>query len=277
MTDTNLADLDLSEWDWPEIHHLWRLLAEGAGEYAGIPVPIHGHYLHLEDRYPNRIQAQIALDLTGGGDAKPVNFNVDARTVARGTDGTNDYEMSYSCSRADMETYVRNAWYSRSKQANVYILQQGDKFRASVEPVFPTMERLTYTVQTMDVAQAWDLNSEVAALGKLKSLVEPHLFAMYFMTGAFVEISPRSGVTYILRRSRPTIATVPSDRKDESKPARFLAALCLHPLGYYAGTWAGAMVPTDDVIAHLLMIRGDEHLYWRRANQHPAHVAEAAL
>jgi hypothetical protein len=44
----------------------------------------------------------------------------------------------------------------------------------------------------------------------------------------------------------------------------------MHPIGYYRGTWAGAMAPTDDVIAHLMMMRADEHMYWRRAKQHPA-------
>lgn len=28
------------------------------------------------------------------------------------------------------------------------------------------------------------------------------------------------------------------------------------------------MVPTDDIIAHLIMMRGDERSYWSKANQH---------
>lgn len=58
---------------------------------------------------------------------------------------------------------------------------------------------------------------------------------------------------------------------------QILAALCLHPIGFYQGTWAGSMVPTDEVIAHLLLMRGDEPLYWRRANQHPAWSPLAGL
>lgn len=58
---------------------------------------------------------------------------------------------------------------------------------------------------------------------------------------------------------------------------RILACLCLHPLGYYRGSWSGAMVPTDDVIAHLLMVRGDEHDFWRKANQHRPDAPEAGL
>lgn len=37
------------------------------------------------------------------------------------------------------------------------------------------------------------------------------------------------------------------------------------------------MVPTDDVIAHLLLMRGDERLFWRRANQHHPLDPESGL
>lgn len=40
---------------------------------------------------------------------------------------------------------------------------------------------------------------------------------------------------------------------------------------------AGAMCPTDDVIAHLMLMRGDEVDFWHRSNQHPAHRHEAGL
>src|SRR3546814_10910453 len=39
---------------------------------------------------------------------------------------------------------------------------------------------------------------------------------------------------------------------------RWLCALCLHPIGYYENSWAGAMCPTDDVIAHLMLMRRSE-------------------
>jgi hypothetical protein len=37
------------------------------------------------------------------------------------------------------------------------------------------------------------------------------------------------------------------------------------------------MVPTDDVIAHLLFMRGDEAGYWGQANHHSASAPEAGL
>lgn len=37
------------------------------------------------------------------------------------------------------------------------------------------------------------------------------------------------------------------------------------------------MTPTDDVIAHLTLMRGDEPMFWRRANQHGPDRPEAGL
>jgi hypothetical protein len=56
-----------------------------------------------------------------------------------------------------------------------------------------------------------------------------------------------------------------------------LAALCQHPIGYYEGTWAGSMCPTDDVVAMLMLMRGDEPMFWKRSNQHPPWAPEAGL
>jgi hypothetical protein len=74
------------------------------------------------------------------------------------------------------------------------------------------------------------------------------------------------------RRLKPTIAL--SGATGEIKA---LCGLCLHPIGFYNGTWAGCMVPTDEVIAHLMLMRGDESDFWRQANQHPAWRAESGL
>jgi hypothetical protein len=46
---------------------------------------------------------------------------------------------------------------------------------------------------------------------------------------------------------------------------------------YYAGSWGGAMCPTDDVIAHLTLMRGDEPMFWRRSNQHHPKRHESGL
>ena len=92
----------------------------------------------------------------------------------------------------------------------------------------------------------------------------------YLLTGMFLETSKRSGVHYLFRRLRPTVAISPSSTK-------ILCTLCLHPIGYYAESWAGAMCPTDDVVAHLMLMRADEPMFWRRANQHAPWRPEAGL
>lgn len=58
------------------------------------------------------------------------------------------------------------------------------------------------------------------------------------------------------------------DRPDEAVPAGERARY---------NEEAGAMCPTDDVIAHLSLMRGDEKMFWRRCNQHPAYRPEAGL
>ena len=106
----------------------------------------------------------------------------------------------------------------------------------------------------------------------LAGMLRHNQFKKYLLTGSFIESSKRSGVVYMFRKLRPTVAI--TLRKGEPK---ILCALCMHPIAYYQDSWAGAMCPTDDVIAHLMMMRGDEPMLWRRSNQHAAHRSEAGL
>ena len=85
-------------------------------------------------------------------------------------------------------------------------------------------------------------------------------------TNSFLETSKKSNVTYLFRKAKPTIAL-----KSGDKGVKILTVLCLHPIGHYAETFAGCMVPTDDVIAHLQMMRGDEHKFWSKSNHHESH------
>jgi len=93
-------------------------------------------------------------------------------------------------------------------------------------------------------------------------------FKQYLLTGSFLETSERSGVTYVFRKLRPTLAL---SARSSDGTMKILCGLCMHPIGYYDGTWAGAMCPTDDVVAHLALMRGDEKMFWRRCNQHPSY------
>jgi hypothetical protein len=79
-------------------------------------------------------------------------------------------------------------------------------------------------------------------------------------------------VNYLFRKGRPTIAL-----RELEEGSYSLWALCVHPIGYYGDTWTGVMCPTDEVIAHLLMMRGSEEKYWANANQHPADHPNAGV
>jgi hypothetical protein len=114
-----------------------------------------------------------------------------------------------------------------------------------------------------------DWNAEGIACGKLAATIKPHLYRGYMLYGSFPETSKRSGLTYLFRRGLPTLVLRVKIDEYKNETITPLCGLCLHPIGYYEASNAGAMVPTDEILAHLFMMRGDEHLFWRRANQLP--------
>ena len=164
----------------------------------------------------------------------------------------------------------RNTFWSTRHRCDVMVYEEGGRVKKVVAGRSNPIDLL---IGTMDCSHAWGIEQEARAVDMLGKLLKHHQFKMYLLTGAFTE-SGRSGTAYIFRRLRPTIALQKVPANDT---IRFLAALCMHPIAFYRGTWAGGMCPTDDVIAHLTMMRADEHFYWRRCNQHPMHAREAGL
>ena len=209
------------------------------GEWAGIPMPLEGERLHIAEGYPFKEVLEPVIE-----EAAPPKS------------GERDLD-------------VVNSWYSARLRKTVIIARENGRLVA-VKAVLASP--LSMQIRSIGAAAAWGIEQEAKALQTLGDLVSHHAFRTYMMTGAFMESSARSGVMYVFRRLRPTLAI-----GMRSKRPRLLAALCLHPIGYYEDSGAGAMCPTDDVIAHLMMMRGDEHMFWRKANQHPAHVPEAML
>jgi len=181
------------------------------------------------------------------------------------------------CHNSDVDESVqhRNSWrsYRDGKELTIWSDSKGFYFTHGRR-----QNQTTMLLETLGAARAWDLDAEMRAMATLQRHVTEWAYRAYFLTGTFLETSPRSQVIYLFRRLRPTIAlTSRPDRKGRDVGVRFLAALCAHPVGYYDGTWAGALVPTDDVIAHLLLMRSDEHLFWKQCNQHPAWAPEAGI
>jgi hypothetical protein len=221
-----------------------NLLAEDAYEWAGIPMPLRGESLTIEPSYP------FSKVLSG-----PIATEGTSLHVCRNSD-------------VDESTHHRNTFWSWKYRNRIEVWSQGGKIKWGPQ----TVKRSTYDMRTMGCSEAWQLESEFRALGTLKTLVSHRAWRQYFLTGMFIETSKRSKIKYVFRKLRPTIAM--TTKGDELS---ILCCLCLHPIGYYENSFAGSLVPTDDVIAHLILMRGDEHLFWKRSNQHPSWTPEAAI
>jgi hypothetical protein len=239
----------------------FRRAAALRNQWAGIPMPLPDFPLVIEPRYPN-----ASAFRTVDEDCEPVE------NIPRGFT-------------------VRNCFYSHNSRRDVWVWAEatGGRGPEGTEPEYTAnkdgqfdgriewgrrgaLHHFKLDVGAMYVSPVWGIEQETKAQHTLRELLTEDAFCRYLMTGMFVEQSPRSGIYYFFRRLRPTVAV--SGRDGDMK---IIAALCAHPIAYYAGTWAGAMCPTDDVIAHLMMMRGDEAFYWRRCNQHPAYRPEAGL
>jgi hypothetical protein len=215
-----------------------------------LPVPVAGLALVLEPRYKHKALEEYrwseCYDEEGNRHAieqKPPPRASEFRTV--------------------------NSWWNARYQVTVVVVQnpQGRaRFRLSLD------NRLAFTLRTLEASAVWPLEAEEKAQKKLASLISRDLFELYLLTGHLAETSKRSQLTYLFRKGRPTIVL-----REHEDGGTVLCALCLHPIGYYGETWAGVMCPTDEVIAHLLMMRGSEAKFWANANQHPVDHPAAGL
>lgn len=212
-----------------------RAAGDHANEWAGIPCPVEGEQLRIAKGYPFK-------------------------------------QIMDPDQQADDELVKRNAtrfWSWKWRRDVIVFTNDSGKRTWMLDAAF---SGFTMALSTLSASFSWSLDAENKACMKLRELVEPHTWKMYMLTGMFLETSKRSGVSYVFRKLRPTIALSSS-----SGEMRALCTLCLHPIGYYDRSWGGAMVPTDDVIAHLLLMRADEHYLWRKANQHSAYRIESGM
>ena len=216
-----------------------RRLATERKEWAGYPMPLQDNPLVVEPSYP------LAKELMSIGRDPAV-------------------EEEDKAGRK-----VRNAFWSTQRRSTVYIWNEGDRIEWGT---LPGVHHISHDIRTLGASDVWGIEQEHNAVQLLGSLVEHRVFKQYLLTGMFIEASPRSGVHYLFRRLKPTVAI-----RLTGKGPRILAALCMHPIAYYEGSWAGAMTPTDDIVAHLMLMRGDEVMFWRRCNQHAPYRPEAGL
>ena len=251
---------------WSRIRQGIDAASELHDEWQGFPVPIADQPLVLHDRHPLRA-GYAAIDATMSG----VEMNLACGGPSYGDD---DY----------VDEQIVNSWYSWRLNVDVQIWRatspswERPKFFALRIPRSPdsSMDRLTLWMSTIGASDAWDLDAEHRAREKLRGHLSERQWRHYDLTGSFIETSERSRLTYVFRRLRPTIALTPRGRRDNDH-MRCLAVLCMHPIGHYSRSWGGCLVPSDDVIAHLLFMRADEAGFWRVANQHEARTPEAGL
>lgn len=225
-----------------------RIIQIGAEdrEWAGYPLPVHHARLSIEPRHPRyeKLNGLSLADVNG--------------------EPASDHGES-----------IVNSWYDYDRGRYVFIYRKGEgRVQHIILPRYPSTTRARMTLDTLGASQAWSVEAEFTALHRLKTLVTATAFRYYLLTGAFIESSRSSGVFYLFRKCRPTLAFKGTSDGDNCK---LLAALCLHPIGYYEQTFAGSMVPTDDVIAHLVMMRGDERKFWSKCNQHDPRAPEAGV
>lgn len=248
------GERDSAQSEWDRLRDLMNQAVSERGEWAGAPMPHESIPLRIEPRYPYQKLNGMAFH----------KREPDAES------------MAVAAKLADWSKgniFPINSWTGADGRT-VLVYHQGDhRSKVMVMPGDRSHDAMDLLVSTIDASRCWKLDAEIKACEKLRQLVSTVAYRDYILTGTFLETSKRSGMMYVFRKLRPTLAL----KADRQGMMQLRAALCLHPIGYYEGTFAGVMVPTDDVIAHLLMMRACEAKFWAKANHHPLREASAGL
>lgn len=141
--------------------------------------------------------------------------------------------------------------------------------------VFDAFRFMSYSVWA--AADSHSVTAERQAQRKLRTMISRDQWRQYTLTGTFFEWSKRSKKKYWFRRCMPVVVSATHVADDDQIYARPIVALCLHPHGYYSGTTIGALCPTDNIIAELLLMRTDEPTLWKKATQHELSEPNARL
>jgi hypothetical protein len=297
------AEPDKPHPTWDQIRTALQKLALDRGEWAGYPLPIRGLALAVESRFPYQALNNFFLEEEEEKKEQP-NLDVDKiisltqSVLEKNPKFFEQFESKFgehgslseflSSKNPDKQkvilSFIRamslqtrkrfvNSWYSAKRHSTVTIYKVGEKRIYEIEPCYGG-PKLDLWLNTLIASDAWTPRMEERALEKLKSLLNERAYNSYLLTGTFIETSKKSKVTYMFRKLRPTVAMVHEAMVDRMK---VLSVLCLHPLAYYQRSFAGVHCPTDDVICHLIMMRGDEKLFWKKANHHELYDPEAGL
>jgi len=160
-----------------------------------------------------------------------------------------------------------NRWNFKNKQGergtvSIYEGVDGKRFHRVAYRQLDWQFRFERTITSLlERDKSNPFQAELKAQEKLRTIISERQYACYIVSGAFVEYG-KSGVAYLIRRGLPTIAF----RFREKARADVLTVLCMKPMGGHRMSFAGVMVPTDEVITTALLIKADEPELWKRAN-----------
>lgn len=179
-------------------------------------------------------------------------------------------ELAEEISNRNSKLRVRNSW-TKHGDGQVCILDTPEGIDFIEEPAAGTrLRKLMTDMKLRNDAVNLSAEAELKAIESLKTRVTPNQYRLYVLNGFFPERSKRSDLHYFFRKGRPTlVSSYHGDNRENG--GKIIAALCFHPMGYYLNSHVGVMTPTDEVIAALVCMRGDEHALWKKSGQwHPA-------
>ncbi len=159
-----------------------------------------------------------------------------------------------------------NTWHpKKGVKITVYQTSEGEYFHIPLRTYDDPYSLLIRTNKVL--VRTGNVTAEKKARKNLLSHLNRRQRKELILTGCFVEVG-KNRTNYRIRFNRPTIAFRETKGKEGLRYEEFVGSYCLHSLGYYYGTFAGVMAPSDEMLAHLLMIRADEIDFLKEANKH---------
>jgi hypothetical protein len=230
---------------YDETYDAINQIAEDHGFLSGVPIPV----ITSEEPVDLVMAAGVPL-------AEIFHMSQELRRARQATEMAEELTLQ--------NLHVRNSWHVLGDQT-VCVVDTADGPMAF--PRWDAGMRLRKLIRGHDVRfhARQTAAAEFKALDSLKARVNESQFNSYVLSGLLPERSKRSDIWYFFRKGFPTLAV--SFHGPNGGQGKVLAALCLHPMGYYQGTHVGLMTPTDEVIAHLLLMRADEHGFWKKSGQ----------
>jgi hypothetical protein len=208
-------DFDPADWTYDDARFYYDRLSEEIGEWQGVPMALDQDDLPLvlHEKHPLRdlYNTPTAVEVVVGGPPHDVDPEADLREQV---------VEAFRCAIDETERIV-NRWYDASHNREVLIFNRGfgaeRRAFAVTIPRAPdsSMDRLDLWMRTMMASDAWDTNAELKAMEKLAGLVTNRQMRHYMLTGAFLETSSKTGLTYHL----PTVTA--DDRAD--RPTQVVA------------------------------------------------------